>query len=171
MKLNPINSLVALTLITATPAVFAADTWAADKAGKATHASKADKATNTAKSTRHARALARQATTQGAGKQRAGQANFGNLISALNNVNVQAQNIQALNNINAVDVVDVNNVLNGTRVNALNNAINRNNVQVLQDAIKNNEVVKNALNDLNINIGDVVAVNVLSGGDLVVFSR
>jgi hypothetical protein len=107
------------------------------------------------------------------GRQAAGQANFGNLISALNNVNAQVQNVRALENVNVVDVVDVNNVASGNNVQALNNALNKNDVDinVLRDAIKDNEVLNNALQNANIAVNDVVAVNVLSGGDIVVFTR
>ncbi|MGQ7791722.1 hypothetical protein ACUN0C_04855 [Faunimonas sp. B44] len=114
-----------------------------------------------------------QAVGQGPGRQGTGQANFGNVVSALNNVSAQVQNVQALNNVNVVDVVDVNGVLSGNNVQALNNALNRNEVEILelQNVLNDNEVIKNALNDLNVAITDVVAVNVLSGGDIVVFTR
>jgi hypothetical protein len=70
-------------------------------------------------------------------------------------------------------VVDANNVLSGNNVQALNNALNRNDVDinVLRDAINNNEVLNNALQNANIAVTDVVAVEVLSGGDIVVFTR
>ncbi|WP_394886713.1 hypothetical protein ACG873_19035 [Mesorhizobium sp. AaZ16] len=107
------------------------------------------------------------------GRQAAGQANFGNLIAALNNVSVQAQNVRALENVNVVDVVDVNNVASGNNVQILNNALNKNDVDinVLRDAINDNKVLNNALQNANVNVNDVVAVNVLSGGDIVVFTR
>jgi hypothetical protein len=53
------------------------------------------------------------------GRQGAGQANFGNLVSALNNVSAQVQNVRALEDVNVVDVVDVNNVASGNNVQAL----------------------------------------------------
>jgi hypothetical protein len=106
-------------------------------------------------------------------RQESRQANFGNLISALNNVSAQVENVQALNNVNVVDVVDVNNVATGNNVQALNNALNRNDVEisVLRNAINQNHILSEALKNANVAVTDVVAVNVLSGGDVVVFTR
>lgn len=105
--------------------------------------------------------------------QEAGQATFGNLIAALNNVNVQIRNLEALNDLTVEDVrvVDVDDVLNGNNIEALNNSLNRNNVDVdvLRNALNNNEVIKNSLNNVNVAVNDVVAIDVLSGGDVVVF--
>jgi hypothetical protein len=113
-----------------------------------------------------------QETSSQQGRQEARQANFGNVISALNNVSAQVQNVRALNDVNVV-AVDVEDVLSGNNVQALNNALNRNDVDinVLRDAINNNDVLVEALEDANIAITDVIAVNVLSGGDVVVFTR
>jgi hypothetical protein len=81
--------------------------------------------------------------------------------------------VQALNNVNAVDVVDINNVATGNNVQALNNALNRNDVEIsaLRNAINQNSILNEALKNANIAVTDVVAVNVLSGGDIVVFTR
>jgi hypothetical protein len=70
-----------------------------------------------------------------------------------------------------VQVVNVQNVLNNNNVEAFNNALNRNNVEIitLQNTLNNNEIIKNVLNNNNVNIDRVVAVNVLSGGDVIVF--
>ncbi len=105
------------------------------------------------------------------------QVNTGNLISALNNISAEINNLEALNNlsINDVRVVDVDNVLN--RNNVLNNALNRNDVDVnvlrnfLNNSVNNNtvEVIKQALNNNNVAISDVVAVDVLSNGDVVLY--
>lgn len=93
----------------------------------------------------------------------------GTLIAALNNINVEIQNLQALNNVTIGDVtvVDIDNVANNNRV--LNNALNRNQVDinVLRDFLNNS----NVLNDANIVVTDVVAIDVLSGGDVIVFTR
>lgn len=105
------------------------------------------------------------------------QANFGNLIAALNNVNVEINNLEALNNLTIQDVrvVNVEDVLNGNNVNALNN--NDVDVAVLQDFLNNSlnnnnvEILNDALNNNNVLITDVVAIDVLSGGDIVVFAR
>ena len=105
--------------------------------------------------------------------QQVGQATFGNLIAALNNIAVEIDQLNALNNLNVEDVqvVNVRNLLNGNNVNALNNALNRNNVEILnlRNVLNNNEIVKDVLNDANIDIGQVVAIDVLSGGDVIVF--
>ncbi len=105
------------------------------------------------------------------------QVNTGNLISALNNISAEINNLEALNDlsINDVRVVDVDDVLN--RNNVLNNALNRNDVDVnvlrdfLNNSVNNNtvEVIKQALNNNNIAISDVVAVDVLSNGDVVIY--
>ncbi|HEV2147953.1 MAG TPA: hypothetical protein VGR37_11175 [Longimicrobiaceae bacterium] len=114
----------------------------------------------------------RQTATQGA---------FGGLIAALNNINAQ---IIALNNIDIQDVdvrvVDINTLnLTVQQVRILNNVLNNNNVQIdvlrnaiievlsrnditLQDFLNNNDI------DVNVDIGQVVAIDVLSG-DLIIF--
>lgn len=98
------------------------------------------------------------------------QASVGNLISALNNINAQ---VRALENVNVenVRVVTVKDVLNDNNVQAFNNALNRNNVEILnlRNVLNDNEIIKNSLNENNIAIGQVVAVDVLSGGDVVIF--
>lgn len=120
-----------------------------------------------------------------------GQATFGNLIAALNNIAVNIENLQVLNNlinvgdINAGDinlqVVRVGDVLSGNNVNALNNALNRNqvNIGVLQNLLNNNtlnvdlqNVLTNFLNNNNIDIRDVVAIGVnVDTGTIIVFAR
>ncbi len=105
-----------------------------------------------------------------------GQATFGNLIAALNNVNAEINNLEALNNLTIQDVrvVNVEDVLNGNNVNALNN--NAVDIAILQDFLNNSlnennvEVLNDALNNNNVVITDVVAIDVLSGGDIVVFT-
>lgn len=103
-------------------------------------------------------------------QQKADQANFGNVISALNNVSAQIDQINALNQVGEIRVVTVEDTLKGNNVEALNNALNKNDVNVLRDSLNNNEVIKNAFNDNNVAIDDVVAVEVLSGGDIVVYT-
>lgn len=112
---------------------------------------------------------------QPASAQQAGQVTSGTLIAALNNIAVQISNLEALNDLTVEDVqvVNVEDVLNGNNVEALNNALNRNNVEILtlQNTLNNNEIIKNVLNNNNVDIGQVVAIEVLSGGDVIVFSR
>lgn len=109
---------------------------------------------------------------------KAQQVNQGNLISALNNIAVQIEDLQALNDLTVQDVrvVNVEDVLNNNRV--LNNALNRNDVDinVLRDFLNNNNTevavtLRNILNNNDVAINDVVAINVLSGGEVVVFSQ
>lgn len=111
--------------------------------------------------------------------QTAGQATFGNLIAALNNISVQIDRLNALNDltIGDINVVNVEDVLNGNNVQALNNALNRNDVDitVLRDFLNNSlnnlnvQILNDALNNLNVAVGQVVAIDVLSGGDVNVF--
>lgn len=105
--------------------------------------------------------------------QDADQVTVGRLISALNNIAVQITNLEALNDLTVenVQVVDVDNVLNDANVQALNNALNRNNTEILnlRNVLNDNEVIKQALNNNNVAVSDVVAVEVLSGGDIVLF--
>lgn len=109
----------------------------------------------------------------------AGQFSFGNLISALNNINVQVGNLEVLEDVEigdvSVTVVDARNLLRGARIRALNNALNRNNVEILnlRNVLNENDVLNDALNNLNIDaaiLNNVVAIDVLSGGDLVLFT-
>lgn len=116
-----------------------------------------------------------------------GQATFGNLIAALNNITVNLNQLQVLSDlIDAGDITtgDVNVALvnlDDLRVNvvALNNALNRNDVDI--DALQNflngvditiTDVLTNVLTNADVLVTDVVAVdvNVLSG-DIVVFHR
>jgi hypothetical protein len=110
------------------------------------------------------------AQTQG---NQVGQATFGNLIAALNNINPEINNLEALNDLTITEarVVNVENVLNGNNVRALNNSLNRNGVDIieLRNVVNNNEIIKNALNNFDVAISDVVAIDVLSGGEVVVF--
>lgn len=95
----------------------------------------------------------------------AAQANFGNLISALNKINAQIDQINALNDIdvNRVHIVDADDVANGNNVQATNNALNGLDLTVLQNFLNGNTVLNNVLNEANVLVTDVVAVNVLSG--------
>lgn len=98
------------------------------------------------------------------------QINQGGLISALNNVNAEINNIQALNDltVNDVRVVNVEDSVNNNNV--LNNALRNADIDALQNFLNNNEVIKNALNNNNVLVSDVVAVDVLSDGTVVVFA-
>lgn len=98
-----------------------------------------------------------------------GQINQGNLISALNNVNAEVNNLEALNDltVSEVRIVNVDNVLNNSNV--LNNVLRNADIDAVQNNLNDNEVIKQALNNNNVNVSDVVAVDVLSDGTVVVF--
>ena len=92
---------------------------------------------------------------------RAAQATAGNLIAALNNINVQTGDITVIDG----------DVLENVNVVALNNALNRNNIELLSgdDADLVDVDLQDVLNDLDldVNVSDIfVLVDVLSG-DLV----
>jgi hypothetical protein len=114
-------------------------------------------------------------TQASAQQQQVEQITVGNLIAALNNINANIQDVRALNNltIENVRIVNVENVLNNNNVRAFNNALNRNEVEinVLRDFLNNNEILNNALNNNNVAIGQVVAIDVLSGGDVIIFRQ
>jgi hypothetical protein len=114
-----------------------------------------------------------------------GQATFGNLLAALNNITANINNLQVLSDlIDAGDVSaeDVNVALvniDDVKVNvvALNNALNRNDVDV--DALQNflngvditiTDVLTNVLTNADILVTDVLAIGVNVGtGDIVIF--
>jgi hypothetical protein len=108
-------------------------------------------------------------------QRQAGQVTVGNLISALNNINVQINNLEALNDLTVanVQVVDVDNVLNDNNVRALENALSRNDVEILnlRNVLNDSEIVQNVLNnnDVDVNINEVVAIDVLSDGTVIFF--
>ena len=86
------------------------------------------------------------------------QATAGNLIAALNNINLQTGDITVIDG----------DVLENVNVNALNNALNRNNIELFtgDDADLVDVDVQDVLNDLNIDVdvSDVfVLIDVLSG--------
>ncbi len=103
------------------------------------------------------------------------QINTGSLVSALNNVNIEIDNVLNDLTITDVQVVNVEDAVNNNRV--LNNVLNNNqtDIAVLQDFLNNSvnnnnvEIIKNALNNNNVAISDVVAIDVLSGGEVVIF--
>jgi hypothetical protein len=119
-------------------------------------------------------ALAFPAAASAAPDQAAGGINQGNLISALNNVAVQVDRVTALNDltIQDVQVVNVQDVIRNSSV--LNNALRDADIDVLTNflngSLNNNDVLNDVLNNNDVLIQDVVAVNVLSGGDVVLFT-
>ncbi|MDQ3619898.1 MAG: hypothetical protein M3391_07165 [Actinomycetota bacterium] len=95
------------------------------------------------------------------------------LVAAVVQVNDTLNNLTLLSNIGSIEVITVKDSLN----NVLNNSpILSNNVVTLQDFLNNCTVlscieITDFLNDNNIMISDVVAIDVLSGGDIVIFQR
>jgi len=98
------------------------------------------------------------------------QINTGSLVSALNNVNIEIDQLNVLNDLTITDVqvVNVEDSVNNNRV--LNNVLNNNqtDITVLQDFLNNSlnnnnvEIIKNVLNNNDIDIDDVVAIDVLT---------
>ena len=119
------------------------------------------------------------AQTASAGHRDNHQVTQGNLIAALNNINVQIDRINALNNltIQDVQVINVEDVLNNSNVltNFLNNSLNNN--TILTNFLNNPQcsvvavcnVLNQSLNNNNVLISELIAVNVLSGGDVILF--
>lgn len=102
------------------------------------------------------------------------QINTGNLVSALNNVNVEIDHLNVLNDLTITDV-QVGNVEDSVNNRVLNNVLNNNqtDIAVLQDFLNNSvnnniEIIKNVLNN-DVDIDDVVAIDVLRNGDVVLF--
>ncbi len=103
--------------------------------------------------------------------------NQGNLVSALNNVDAEVGALNVLNDLTVTDVrvVNVEDSVNNNRV--LNNVLNNNqtDVAVLQDFLNNSannnnvEILNDALDNNDVNVEDVVTVNVLSDGTVVLF--
>ena len=99
------------------------------------------------------------------------QINQGNLISALNNVNAEINNVEALNDltVNDVQVVNVEDAVNNNNV--LNNVLRNADVDALQNFLTENDVLNEALNQNDVAVEDVVAVDVLSDGTVVVYEE
>jgi len=95
------------------------------------------------------------------------------VVAAVVQVNDTLNDLTLLSNIGSIEVITVKDSLN----NVLNNSpILSNNVVTLQNFLNNCTVlscieIKNVLNNNNLLISDVVAIDVLSGGDIVIFQR
>ena len=91
------------------------------------------------------------------------------LIAAVVQVDDTLNDLSVLSDVGSIEVITVKDSLN----NVLQNARFLNNVTVLQDFLNNNDVdvLNNALNNNDVVITDVIAIDVLSGGDLVVFTQ
>ncbi len=108
------------------------------------------------------------------------QGTFGNLIAALNNINVQLDNVEIIDDITIGDItlVDASNLLRGSNIRAFNNALNRNNVEILtlqdilndSEFLNNNTILTDFLNNNDVDIGQILAIEVdVLSGDLTIF--
>lgn len=105
-------------------------------------------------------------------------------------VNVILQNVAVLNDVTLANIlnntlrngnvqislVSVNDSLNRNEVFILNNVLNNSpilsdNVVIIQDVLNNNTLLTNFLNNNNIAIGQVVAIDILSAPVTVFFQR
>jgi ketopantoate reductase len=113
-------------------------------------------------------AVATPATSPAQTTKQSKQVTRGNVIAALNNIDAQISKLNTLNNLKLTDirVVNVQNLFNKNNISALNNALNKNHTEILnlRNVLNNNDVIKNVLNNSNIALDRVVAINVLSGG-------
>lgn len=97
------------------------------------------------------------------------------VVAAVVQVDRTLNDLQVLSNIGNLEIVTVKDSLN----NVLQNARFLNNITVLQDFLNNPtcsvvavcDSLKNFLNSNDVLITDVVAIDVLSGGDIVIFQR
>ena len=91
------------------------------------------------------------------------------VVAAVVQVDDTLNDLSVLSDIGSVEVITVKDSLN----NVLQNATFLNNVTVLQDFLNNNDVdvLNDALNNNNVLVSDVIAIDVLSGGDIVVFAK
>jgi hypothetical protein len=95
------------------------------------------------------------------------------LIAAVVQVQDTLNNLQVLSGNGNVEIITVKDSLN----NVLQNARFLNNITILQDFLNNNtclavcQSLNNVLNNNNVQVADLVAIDVLSGGDLIIFTR
>jgi hypothetical protein len=95
------------------------------------------------------------------------------VIAAVVHVEDTLNNLQVLSGNGNVEIVTVKDSLN----NVLQNARFLNNITILQDFLNNNtclavcQSLNNVLNNNNVQVADLVAIDVLSGGDLILFTR
>ena len=96
------------------------------------------------------------------------------LVAAVVQVDRTLNNLQVLSNIDEINIVYIEDSLNNLQV--LNRSpILSNNVITVQDFLQDCSGVltcfeiSNFLNDNNVNLQDVIAIDILSGGDINVF--
>jgi len=95
------------------------------------------------------------------------------VVAAVVQVQDTLNNLQVLSGNGNVEIITVKDSLN----NLLQNATFLNNITILQDFLNNNtclavcQSLNNVLNNNNVQVADLVAIDVLSGGDLILFTR
>ncbi len=97
-------------------------------------------------------------------------------VGGLVDILLQNTNVEIPVNVreNQIGLVNLNNVLNNTEITALNDILNNSkilsDIQVdIRDVLNDNTILTDFLNNNNIDIEDVVAVDVLSGGRITIF--
>jgi hypothetical protein len=102
-----------------------------------------------------------------------GQASYNSFIFALSNLDNQVANIASLDNLSIEDikVVDASRLTSDNNTETLDQAIAQNvdDIRSLQNAVTTNKVLYKALVNSDIAIEDVVAINVLEDGNVIVF--
>ncbi len=96
--------------------------------------------------------------------------NFGTVISSLNHVKEEIQDIGALSNLTAsqVRIVNISDLLRGNNLRALENAFLGHRM-TLDDFLRTDQVLKSALNLHHVSISRVVGFEVLSNDKVEVF--
>lgn len=100
-----------------------------------------------------------------------------NLVAALNNTSVEISELDSLDALAAEDVqvVNVEDVLQGENTDSLNSALDRDEVEIveLEEAITANEVISTVLttHEVDVAVADIVAIDVLSNGGVIVYYR
>lgn len=103
------------------------------------------------------------------------QATFGTLIAAINGASAEIEGFQALDGlaVEDVQVVNVNDLVGDADAAAFDEALAQNEAEIAEwgNVLNENEVVTGVLTGAEVAVTDVVAVDVLSGGEVVVYYR
>jgi hypothetical protein len=105
--------------------------------------------------------------------ERAGQPNWGTLMSSINNTSSEVTELQGLKNLTPtnVQVVNVSDLAKGNNMEALHNALQRHDADItkLRTALGANTVITQQLKSKNIAANRVVAIDVDPTGTVYVF--
>lgn len=103
------------------------------------------------------------------------QATFGTLIAAISGASAEIEGFQALDDlaVEDVQVVNVNDLVGDADAEAFNEALAQNEAEIAEwgNVLNENEVVTGVLTGAEVAVTDVVAVDVLSGGEVIVYYR